>query len=117
MSMASVSHRIPISARPAPRFNGLLLVVSLLITFGLLMMTSASIEIASSQYGDPFFHLKRQTIFALMGLAGMLITLHIPMYFWRRISWFLLMASFALLLLVLVPGVGKVVNGLSLIHI
>ncbi|HBP98887.1 MAG TPA: putative lipid II flippase FtsW [Gammaproteobacteria bacterium] len=111
MSMASVSHRIPISARPAPRFNGLLLVVSLLITFGLLMMTSASIEIASSQYGDPFFHLKRQTIFALMGLAGMLITLHIPMYFWRRISWFLLMASFALLLLVLVPGVGKVVNG------
>jgi cell division protein FtsW (lipid II flippase) len=65
------------------------------------MMTSASIEIASSQYGDPFFHLKRQTIFALMGLAGMLITLHIPMHFWRRISWFLLMAFFC------APAIGS----------
>ena len=111
MSMASVSHRIPAGGQPVPRFNGLLLVVSLLITIGLLMMTSASVEIANSQYGDPFFHFKRQIIFALMGLAGMLITLHIPMHFWRSISWFLLMASFALLLLVLVPGVGKVVNG------
>ena len=111
MSMASVSHRIPVSGRPAPRFNGLLLIISLLITLGLLMMTSASVEIANSQYGDPLYHFKRQIIFALMGLAGMLITLHIPMHLWRRMSWFLLMASFALLLLVLVPGVGKVVNG------
>ena len=42
------------------KFNGLLFVVCLLFTFGLLMMTSASIEIASSQYQDPFYFLKRQ---------------------------------------------------------
>jgi cell division protein FtsW len=33
------------------------------------------------------------------------------MHLWRSLSWFLLMASYALLLLVLVPGIGKVVNG------
>ena len=111
MNMASVTHRIPNAARPTPKFNLLLLVISILLTLGLLMMTSASVEIASSKYGDPFFHFKRQIIFAGMGLFGMLITLHIPMKIWRDLSWFSLMMSFALLLLVLVPGVGYAVNG------
>ncbi|MCG8413741.1 MAG: putative lipid II flippase FtsW [Pseudomonadales bacterium] len=111
MSMASVAHRIPVSGRPQPQINLLLVVISLLLTIGLLMMTSASVEIANSQYGDPFFLFKRQVVFAVMGGVGMLITLHIPMFLWRRFSWFLLMVSFGLLLLVLVPGVGKAVNG------
>lgn len=111
MNMASVSHRIPSAGLPQAKLNLLLLVVSVLLTIGLLMMTSASVEIASSQYSDPFFHFKRQVIFAVMGIIGMLITLHIPMKLWRDMSWFLLMMSFALLLLVLVPGIGKAVNG------
>ncbi len=111
MSMASITHQIPGGIHRKPKFNLLLLVVSLLVTFGLLMMTSASVEIASSRYGDPFFHFKRQIIFAFIGATGMFITLHIPMHLWRRLSWTLLMVSYALLLLVLVPGIGKVVNG------
>lgn len=91
--------------------NPILLVTFLLLATGLLMMTSALVEIASSQYNDPFYHFKRQGIFALMGLLVMIITLHIPVLAWKRFSWFLLMGSFALLLLVLVPGIGKVVNG------
>lgn len=111
MNMASITHQIPGGIRREQKLNLLLLVVSLLITIGLLMMTSASVEIASSQYGDPFYHFKRQIIFATIGVIGMLITLHLPMHLWRRLSWFLLMASYALLMLVLVPGIGKVVNG------
>jgi cell division protein FtsW len=91
--------------------NIILLVSSLLLICGLLMMTSASIEIASNDYGDPFYHLKRQSIFLVMGLFSLIITLTIPLSFWRNISWFLLMGSFALLLLVLVPGIGISVNG------
>lgn len=91
--------------------NPVLLVTSILLVSGLLMMTSASVEIASSQYGDPFYHLKRQSIFAALGLMVMLITLSVPLKFWRDSSWLLLMGSFALLVLVLIPGVGKVVNG------
>ncbi len=111
MNMASITNQIPGGIRREQKLNLLLLVVSLLITIGLLMMTSASVEIASSQYGDPFYHFKRQIIFATIGVIGMLITLHLPMHLWRRLSWFLLMASYALLMLVLVPGIGKVVNG------
>lgn len=111
MSMASITHQIPGGIQREQKLNLLLLVVSLLITFGLLMMTSASVEIASSRYGDPFFHFKRQIVFAFIGAIGMFITLHLPMHLWRRLSWILLMVSYALLLLVLVPGIGKVVNG------
>lgn len=91
--------------------NSLLLIAGILLLSGLLMMTSASIEIASSQYGDPFYHLKRQSIFAVIGLFAALVTLHVPMRVWRNYSWFLLMASYGLLLLVFVPGIGKAVNG------
>jgi len=77
----------------------------------LLMMTSASVELASSQYSDPFFFLKRQLIFTVVGMLVLVATLHIPVTAWRAQSWYLLMVSFALLLLVLVPGVGESVKG------
>ena len=97
--------------RSEAKFNGLLFVICLLFTFGLLMMTSASIEIASSQYQDPFYFLKRQGIFSIIGLVTVICTLHVPLIFWKRVSGVLLLGSFLLLVLVLVPGVGKVVNG------
>lgn len=117
MSMASIVNRGPIDRTAAhagiASMNTLLLVTCLLLAIGLLMMTSASVEIANSVYGDPFFHLKRQGVFAVMGIIAMLFTLHVPTSVWRALSWYLLMASFALLLLVLVPGIGKNVNGSS----
>ena len=94
-----------------PKFNRLFLVVCLLFAFGMLMMTSASIEIASSQYGDPFYFLKRQGFFSFLGFTVLIITLHTPLSLWKRTSWLLLIGSFVLLFLVLVPGIGKVVNG------
>lgn len=113
MSMARALN----SSAPAAMFeskqplNTMLLVTLILMVFGLLMMTSASVEIASSQYSDPFFHLKRQAIFAGLGVLVMATTLHIPVNFWRASSWYLLMITYALLLLVLVPGVGEITKG------
>ncbi len=95
----------------AQNINIFLLVASLLLIIGMLLMASASVEIANSQYGDPFFHVKRQAIFAVLGVLVLLVTLHIPLRIWRDASWFLLMGSYALLLLVLVPGIGHEVNG------
>ncbi len=98
------------SLTPRP-MNGILLLTFLLLFIGLLMMTSASVEIASSQYADPFFFLKRQLVFAIVGIFVMAATLHVPVNTWRALSWYLLMGSFALLLLVLVPGVGESIKG------
>ena len=113
MSMARVigpTNRLIESNRPR-EVNSMLLLTSLLLFIGLLMMTSASVELASSQYFDPFFFLKRQLIFSAVGIFVLVVTLHIPVEAWRIQSWYLLMGSFALLLLVLVPGIGESVKG------
>lgn len=91
--------------------NTLLLLMLSLMALGLLMMSSASVEIASSQYGDPFYFTKRQSLFLVMGLSVVFITLQVPLKLWYRVSGPLLMLSFVFLVLVLVPGIGTVVNG------
>ncbi|MEX0963626.1 MAG: putative lipid II flippase FtsW [Pseudohongiellaceae bacterium] len=113
MSMAKriTARSYTVDAVQLPALNSVLLFSFLLLFIGLLMMTSASVEIASSQYSDPFFFLKRQLAFTLIGVFVLLITLQIPVSTWRDQSWLLLMGSFALLLLVLVPGVGESVKG------
>jgi cell division protein FtsW len=110
VSVRSSAGQPIVSGRAMP-VNSLLLVSLSLLVIGLMMMTSASIEISSDQYGDPLFHFKRQAIFAVMGIVTMFVTLNIPMRTWYGISGLLLLVAFGLLVLVLVPGVGKVVNG------
>jgi cell division protein FtsW len=101
----------PVVARH--QLNGLLVVMLLLMSIGLLMMTSASVEIANGLYGDPFFFLKRQVFFTVLAIAIGLGTLLVPVRFWYNISPLLLVASYVLLALVLVPGIGHEVNGSS----
>ncbi len=91
--------------------NSFVLVATLLLGIGLLMMTSASIELANSMHDDPFFFLKRQLVFVALGGLIALVTIYVPLRIWYSASAMLLLFSFLLLLLVLVPGVGKVVNG------
>ena len=116
MTVAAISGRRhapgQLAMAPAqPGLNKILVVTLLLVATGLLMMTSASIEIAASLHGDPFYYLKRQGTFAIMGFAAMLLTMLIPVQVWRKNSTWLLVVSYLLLVLVLIPGVGKTVNG------
>lgn len=113
MTMSTITSTMPLQRRVerTGQLNTLLVVMLLLMTIGLLMMTSASVEIANSQYGDPFFYFKRQAFFSLLGLLIVVGVLKIPVRFWYSASWFLLMMSFLFLVLVLVPGVGRIVNG------
>jgi cell division protein FtsW len=91
--------------------QGLIVCVLLLLMFGLIMMTSASIEIASSDYGDAFYYLKKQVIFMLMGAIAGLVAFNIPIRFYRAWSMPLMLLGVGLLILVLVPGIGREVNG------
>ncbi len=94
-----------------PRPSAVLLVTMLLLTFGLLMMTSASVEIAASRYGDPLYFLKRQSIFSGIGVGLMLMLMLVPINVWNRLSWLLLFGAYAMLIIVLLPGIGREVNG------
>ena len=81
-----------------------------LCLLGLVMVTSASVTLAARD-GDPFFFLERQLLFTLLGAGCAAIALRIPTDVWQRLSLVLLAVSFALLVLVLIPGIGHAVNG------
>lgn len=89
----------------------LLLLWLALMSIGLVMIASASIAITAEQYGDPWFLTKRHGVYMLMGLALAGVVLMVPVALWQRYSGWLLLMSIFLLLLVLIPGVGKEVNG------
>ncbi len=79
--------------------------------FGLVMVTSASVSIASEQGGHTFFYLTRQLLLTVIGGAIGAFLLFVPTALIERLSMSLLVVAFGLLLLVLVPGLGHVVNG------
>ena len=82
-----------------------------LLLLGLVMVTSASITIADSRQGQPFFYLERQLLFAFVGCAAAVVLATIRADAWDRLGVVLLVAAVLLLVAVLVPGVGAVVNG------
>jgi cell division protein FtsW len=89
-----------------------LLFVSLsLLLLGLVMVGSASITIADSKMGQPLFYLLRQSVFAIAGLTIAAAVLTIRLSYWQRYAPHLLIAGVLLLILVLIPGIGREVNG------
>ena len=111
--LSATAGRLQSGAAPLqePRPSAVLLVTMLLLAFGLLMMTSASVEIADSRYGDPLYFLKRQSIFACVGVGLMFMLMLVPINFWNRLNLLLLLGSYAMLVIVLLPGIGREVNG------
>ncbi len=85
--------------------------VAALLLIGLVMVASASIGISDHESGNPFFYFERQLLYVMMGLVAAFIAMAIPTGVWEKHSMVLLVVGFALLLLVLVPGIGHEVNG------
>lgn len=90
----------------------LLTILLLLLMGGLLTLFSATYYKAVDK-GDSLLEVKRQLIGVGLGAALMLITSRIPYAFWRdpRVVVGGLGASFLLLILVLIPGIGVYLNG------
>ncbi len=89
----------------------LLVAVGLIIALGLVMVGSASIPIADRDSGEPFSILIRQAAQLGVGLLLALGAVQVPLAAWYRASPFLLAGSAALLIAVLIPGIGREVNG------
>ncbi len=89
----------------------LLTVIAILLGIGLVMVASSSVSIAEKQMGNPFYYLQRQIIFVVIGCLAAAITVNIPIKVWEKMGVALVVASYALLVLVLIPGIGKTVNG------
>ncbi|MDO9478003.1 MAG: putative lipid II flippase FtsW [Pseudohongiella sp.] len=91
--------------------NTLWLITLTLMGIGLVMMTSASMDLGSSLANDPLYFFKRQVFFIGLGLIIIFVVLTISMKIWYRISHILLIVAGLLLAVILIPGVGTVVNG------
>ncbi|MFO7262846.1 MAG: stage V sporulation protein E [Bacillaceae bacterium G1] len=96
--------------RKAPDF---LLMVSVmgLLAIGIVMVYSSSAVLAEYQQGDSFYYVKRQLLFAVLGLVSMYTLMNIDYWVWRRWAGWLLLGCFLLLVIVLIPGVGLVRGG------
>ncbi|MFC1824655.1 putative lipid II flippase FtsW [Thermodesulfobacteriota bacterium] len=83
----------------------------LLMSLGLVAIYSASSLIAAHKMGDSYFFLKKQGMYCLIGLCTLIIVKNIPASIYRVLSYPLLLLSFSLLVVLLVPGVGVKVGG------
>lgn len=82
-----------------------------LILVGLVAISSASIEYAQINYNNAWFHTSRHLIYLAVAAVVAVVVYRIPLRFWEDTGWVWLFAALALLILVLIPGVGREVNG------
>ncbi len=97
-----------------PYDQDLLWVVLLLLGFGLVMVYSASIALAEADksFGhQSTYFMVRHAIFLCVGLLAGLVSFQFPTRFWQRMAPTLFLIGLALLVIVLIPGIGREVNG------
>jgi len=113
VSLTTHPQAMPGSSQPAlPELDYWLIGAAVaLLGFGLVMVASASLHVGDRQMGNPFYHLTRHGIGMGLGLAGALVISQIPTVQWERSGTVLYFIGLGLLLLVLIPGVGREANG------
>ncbi|MGS2717739.1 putative lipid II flippase FtsW [Eionea flava] len=88
-----------------------MLLSAILISVGIIIIASASIDYSAVNYNDPWFFIKRHLAYLCIALVASVVMLSIPTSFWKKYGWVLFLIACVLLLIVLVPGIGKRVNG------
>ncbi|WP_206460518.1 putative lipid II flippase FtsW [Anaerovorax sp. IOR16] len=81
-----------------------------LVLFGIIMVFSASYYVAISDYGNPYYYLIRDAIWAFLGTILFVFCRLFPYKYYKKMAFPLMIISFVLLLLLFTP-LGKDVNG------
>jgi cell division protein FtsW len=84
----------------------LITIVALLLGIGLLMVYSSSTAMALADFKNPYYFAQRQLVWAMIGLGAMLLFSRIPPWFWQNRWKQILLVTIALLILVIIPGIG-----------
>ena len=84
-----------------------------LLVVGAVMVGSASISLADTNFGQPLYYLLRHLGAVGIGLAAAFAVTAVPTELWHRLNGLILLGCIALLALVLIPGLGQTVNGSS----
>lgn len=89
----------------------LLLSALVLLGIGLVMVASSSISIAERELSEPLYYFWRQLSYSIVGLITAVIVFKIPLTYLQKTGPILIVIGMVLLLMVLIPGLGKEVNG------
>jgi len=110
MSYTDVKQQAPI----AEYDHTLVWLAVLLLGLGMVMVYSASIAIAEGSRAtgnQPMYYLLRHSAFIAVSVVSAVIAFQVPLHVWQRAAPYLFLFGLALLALVLVPGIGREVNG------
>jgi cell division protein FtsW len=94
--------------------RALMWLTALLLGVGIVMVYSASIAIAEGGRvtgNDPSYYLTRQALFVVFGIVLAAVAFQVPIKLWQQAAPFLFVFGLVLLVLVLIPGIGREVNG------
>jgi cell division protein FtsW len=108
---AAVKARTPVLQRPLASYYLVLASTGALLVLGLVMVFSASSVRAYATYNASYAIALKQAIFMAIGLPCMWVASRLPIRVWRMLGYPLLLAALAGLVLVLVPGIGRNVDG------
>ena len=89
----------------------LLISALILLGLGLVMVASSSISIAERQLSEPLYYFWRQFTYSIIGIMAAVLIFKIPLNYLQKLGPALIVISMFLLLMVLIPGIGKEVNG------
>jgi cell division protein FtsW len=84
----------------------LLFITFALMGIGLVMLYSSSSIMAQQRFGDSMYFVKKQILFALVGLAVLIVIKNLPYVLYRRLVYVILGISLLSLIVVLLPQVG-----------
>ncbi len=110
MFYTDVKQRPPMAEYDQP----LVWITLLLLGIGMVMVYSASIAIAEGSRStghQPMYYLMRHAVFLVVSVVFAGVAFQVPSRVWQQGSPYLFMIGFVLLALVLVPGIGREVNG------
>lgn len=98
--------------RPA-RFVVLAIMALLMVLLGIVMVLSAASVQDLRIHGNAWYHQRRQLIWVVLGLAGLVTTSRLDYRRLRPAAIWLLVGSMVLLMMVFIPGIGIKANGSS----
>jgi cell division protein FtsW len=94
------------------RIDFILLIVTLaLVGVGIVMVYSTSAIIAGDRFGDPYYFLKRQGLYAGIGFVLMILMMFVPYRMLKKFAYPILILSILFLIAVLIPGIGHRAGG------
>ena len=103
--------RTPALHRPLASYYLVLVSTMLLLAIGFVMVLSSSSVRSYSTYGTSYAIALKQGIFIAIGLPALWAASRVPVKAWRWLGTPILLSAVALLVLVLVPGIGRNVDG------